>query len=79
MKLVKTRKDHQCGACGETIPKGTTAEFYSGRAPRYEWDQEKDIEKQVGIQYYNVWVHDYNCLKPEGLNKPNFENLQGQV
>jgi len=77
MKIVKTRKVHNCGYCGEPIPKGNKAEFYSGRAPRYKWDDEREVEEQVGIEYYNVWLHAYDCMPNE--TRPNYDNLQGQI
>lgn len=50
-KTVTTRKDHECVHCLKNIPSGSQAYFYSGKGPRYE------EEIQVGIEYYNVWLH----------------------
>lgn len=58
-KIIKTRKEHKCGYCDKTIPKGTKAFYMEGKDPVYEPDKTDLIMgldgKQVGIKYWKVW------------------------
>jgi hypothetical protein len=65
MKLVTVRKQHECTGCGDPIPKGTAAEFYTGKMPKFERIG-TFAEKQTGIEYYKFYFHTYRCdLEPE--------------
>jgi hypothetical protein len=63
-KIVKTRKDHNCGYCNKVIPKGSEAYYMEGKTPKYEIKGFE--EKQIGIEYYKV----YYCFGGEGDNMP---------
>ena len=57
-KTVTTRKEHQCAACGETIPVGGQAIYYESRQPRFD-----KSDSQVGIEYIHEWVHTHDCVE----------------
>ncbi len=51
-KIVRVRKDRICDACLKRIKKGELCNFYSGRNPRYN-----DDDEQIGIEYFHGWLH----------------------
>lgn len=58
-KIVKTRKAHNCNYCGNEIPKGSNAEYFSFRVGRFD---EKD--NQIGVQYIKFHQHeDLTCAE----------------
>ncbi len=64
VKIVKTRKPHNCGYCGLPIPVGSKCVYTEGREPRYDgaWGD----EEQVGIEYWKAYLHpetDTLCAK----------------
>jgi hypothetical protein len=63
-KTIVVRKDHPCNACDGTIKKGEKAIFYEGKGPRFD-----DNDKQIGIEYWKVWMHPHNCSKPESCKE----------
>jgi len=68
-KEVTTRKDHECAACGETIPSGSIAVFISGRLPTFDKDDNQD-----GIEYINDWIHKgMTCMMPERCKNGDHE------
>lgn len=60
-KIVKTRKDHECEYCYETIKSGSEAQFDSFRVPRFE----DDSEKQIGIWYVKLYfcINTSHCIE----------------
>jgi len=57
--IVKTRKDHLCGFCGEIIKKGERVKFESGRKAKLG----NDNETQIGIEYWSVYLHMNDCME----------------
>lgn len=51
-KTVKTRKEHKCEQCNQTILKGEYATFYSVKTPKFD---SNDI--QIGIEYFKGYLH----------------------
>jgi hypothetical protein len=51
-KIIKTRKDRLCDACGENIKKGEFCYFESFRVPRYDKN-----DKQIGVEYIKTYMH----------------------
>lgn len=52
-KVVVCRKDHMCCYCSKIIKKGESANYLSGKTPKFD-----ENDKQIGIEYFNV----YYCL-----------------
>ena len=59
-KMVKVRKIHLCGECGDEIPIGDNALFLKMKQPRFGNKEDYDI--QVGIEYYTAYFCK-KCLK----------------
>ena len=48
--ILWRHQDHKCCYCEIVIPKGSKANFYSGKEPKY------DNDIQVGIEYINLYL-----------------------
>ena len=59
MREIKIRKPHKCECCGLELQPGELVNYDEGRSPRYDrinyYDRVVE-EKQIGIQYYKIWM-----------------------
>lgn len=57
-KIVKLRKDRMCNQCDKIMPKGTLANYFTGKGARFDIE-----ENQIGVYYAHEWRHlpEVNC------------------